>query len=128
MYDPLEVERIKRDIRRKHRAYEAHRNRSRRRLILFEFTFDEWCFWWKRHLGPNWINKRGHYGHQYVMARYFDDGPYAAHNVKCITASENCAEIRANTKKRYSRLREFRVKHGLDPDKLLTRNQVQGCG
>lgn len=104
------------DIRKKLRAYEGQRNRARRRYILFEFEFDEWCAWWQRHLGDDWMKKRGHYAHQYVMARYFDDGPYATHNVKCITASENCAEIRSNIKKRYSRLREFNIKYGLDPD------------
>lgn len=106
-------------IRRK-RAFESHRNRARRRWIAFEFEFEEWCAWWKQHLGPDWMKKRGSYAHQYVMARYFDDGPYAAHNVKCITASDNSREIRANMKKRYSRLRKFRIKHGMSPDAPLT--------
>lgn len=110
--------------RKKYRAYEGQRNRARRRLILWEFEYDEWCAWWEKYLGPNWMKKRGHFAHQYVMARYFDDGPYAVHNVKCITASENCAEIRSNAKKRYSRLRLFRLKYGLDPDKPVTCRQL----
>lgn len=109
----------RRDLLKKYRAFEGQRNRARRRLILFEFEFEEWCAWWKQHLGNNWMKKRGRCGHQYVMARYFDDGPYAPHNVKCITASENCSEIRSNVKKRYSFLRQYRIKHGLDPDDLL---------
>lgn len=99
--------------RKKVAAFRSHRDRARRGLIEFDFEFEEWCMWWKHHLGNNWMEKRGRRADQYVMARYYDDGPYAAHNVKCITASANCREIRSNTKKRFNRLLNFRFKHGL---------------
>lgn len=93
-------------------AYINHYRRSVKRGIEFQFSFDDWVAWWEEHLGPDWLWMRGSYGNQYVMARYYDDGPYAAHNVKCITASKNCAEIAKNIKikgkmrKRYARLPE----------------------
>ena len=73
-------------------AFTAQRHRAERRGILFEFTYDEWLAWWWKHLGEDWIWKRGPYKNQYCMARYYDDGPYAPHNVKCITNLENAVE------------------------------------
>jgi hypothetical protein len=62
---------------------------ARERGIAFKFTKDEWVSWWKKHLGPDWITKRGCRLGQYVMARIADKGDYEPNNVRCITSSEN---------------------------------------
>lgn len=77
-------------------AYTTQRHCARRRGIAFEFTYEEWLKWWEKHLGEDWIWKRGPHKNQYCMARYYDDGPYAPHNVKCITNLENIVEAHRN--------------------------------
>lgn len=62
------------------------------RGIAFHFTYEGWVAWWKHHLGPHWLKQRGCKQGQYCMARYGDEGPYAAWNVKCILHSENSRE------------------------------------
>lgn len=94
---------------RKKTAFLGHRRRAHKRLLVFEFEYDEWKQWWEKHLGPNWLELRGTRKNQYVMARYYDAGPYAAHNVKCILASDNSREIHSNKDKRYSRLRKWQM-------------------
>lgn len=74
-------------------AYREHRWITHQRGLEFQFTFEEWVAWWEKHLGPDWHSKRGRRSDQYVMGRWYDDGPYAAHNVKCITAAENHREL-----------------------------------
>lgn len=75
------------------KAFKAHRNNAQnQRKIDFEFTYDEWCQWWEKHLGPEWFSKRGRGPGKYCMARLGDVGPYAQHNVKCITHAENSKE------------------------------------
>jgi len=73
-------------------AYGQQKRNAKMRGIEFDFTYQEWCDWWLLQLGTNWPKRRGCKKDQYVMARYYDDGPYAAHNVKCITASQNIIE------------------------------------
>src|ERR1700743_3822258 len=75
-----------------HLAFSDHKHNARVRGIAFDFTLDEWVAWWEGQLGPDWSKMRGCKKHQYVMARYYDDGPYAAHNVKCLTVTENHLE------------------------------------
>jgi hypothetical protein len=75
--------------RRARRRFAAQKTAAWKRGIAFEFTFPEWVAWWEKHLGDDWLQLRG----LYVMARWYDDGPYAAHNVKCILARENSAEV-----------------------------------
>lgn len=65
---------------------------AKRRGISFEFTIDEWVAWWEEQLGSNWLKKRGRTLGKYVMARWYDDGPYAPHNVKCIKTESNTNE------------------------------------
>ena len=77
-------------------AYNDHRRHAKVRRIDFAFTHDEWVAWWQKHLGNDWFKKRGLHHGQYVMARWYDDGPYAPHNVKCILAAQNSAEKRTN--------------------------------
>lgn len=73
------------------RLFYGHKYGAKRRGIRFDFSYDEWVGWWKHNLGPDWRNKRGT-GNKYVMARYGDKGPYAPHNVKCITHAANSRE------------------------------------
>ena len=65
---------------------------ARKRGIEMHFTFEEWCAWWENQLGPDWFKLRGRRKGQYCMARYKDNGPYAAHNVRCKTVEYNHAE------------------------------------
>lgn len=73
--------------------YNKHKwTATKQRGIDFDFTFEEWCAWWEKHLGPNWAVMRGCKKGQYVMSRRGDKGPYAAHNVRCILAEHNHLE------------------------------------
>lgn len=72
----------------------SHRERAERHNIEFIFTKPQWVAWWIKQLGPDWGTKRGPKPHQYCMARFNDQGPYAVWNVKCITNAENRAEQR----------------------------------
>lgn len=76
--------------------YGTHKESSRRRGIKFQFTYEEWVAWWVKNLGPRWMKLRGHRSGQYVMARNGDSGPYAPHNVKCITANQNHSDTAKN--------------------------------
>lgn len=80
------------------KAFILHRNGAARRGIAFHFTYEEWCAWWKYHLGPDWFKLRGKRMGQYCMARRGDKGPYARYNVKCLTHSENSRTQPANGK------------------------------
>jgi hypothetical protein len=91
------------------KAFYLQRDRARSRGIEFNFTYEEWCRWWRANLGPDWFSLRGCGKDKYVMARNGDKGPYAAWNVKCITLSENSRE---QSKQRYS------------PTTKLTKEQV----
>src|SRR6516164_1509550 len=88
--------------RHKHPSYRIYRAwymqyyTAQLRGIKFDFTFEEWCQWWERHLGPNWFNLRGRNKGQYQMARFGDTGPYAEWNVECITVTKNCSDRRLN--------------------------------
>lgn len=73
-------------------AYNNQKHNAKKRKIDFQFTYYEWVAWWKQALGPEWHVLRGCRKDQYVMARWYDDGPYVAHNVKCILASKNHLE------------------------------------
>lgn len=105
--------------RHKRGAFYAQRGHSKRRGIPFEFSFLEWCLWWREHLGPDWFNKRGRLRGQYVMARKRDKGPYTWDNCECILHEQNCSD---------------RVKHGThkgrggagskNANSKLTENQV----
>lgn len=66
------------------------------RQIDFDFSFEEWIVWWENELGSTWQKLRGRNKGQYVMARYYDNGPYAPWNVKCITQEENASERKVN--------------------------------
>lgn len=82
--------------RKARRAYYQHVRGAEKRGIAFEFSLDEYIQWWESHLGEDWIWMRGRHPNQYCMARYYDSGPYAAHNVKCITNRANLAERKHN--------------------------------
>jgi hypothetical protein len=74
------------------KAYVGHRDGAYIRRIPFEFTFIEWVEWWEKHLGPDWLTKRGCGGGKYVMARIADKGPYSPGNVRCILHEDNARE------------------------------------
>jgi hypothetical protein len=77
-------------------SYMRQKRGAKSRGISFKFTFEEWISWWKKNLGSNWFKLRGHNGHQYVMARKKDKGPYDKYNVECITASQNMTDSNHN--------------------------------
>lgn len=73
-------------------AYQQHRHGAKRRGIDFNFTYVEWCRWWRAHLGPNWMKRRGKRKGLYVMSRFRDVGPYTASNVRCVECGYNISE------------------------------------
>jgi hypothetical protein len=68
------------------KAFKAQRNNSSRRDIPFLFSLEEWWAWWQ--VDNRWAN-RGRKGHQYVMCRREDIGPYSPGNVYCGTGLQN---------------------------------------
>ena len=82
-------------IRPKH-AYDVQKGHAKERGIKFQFSFQEWVKWWERHLGPDWLSKRGRRRGYYVMARNGDKGPYEISNVRCILYEDNCHEQALN--------------------------------
>lgn len=86
------------DVRRArmNRLFHRQKRQAAKRGIGFDFSFEQWVRWWENHLGPNWLEKRGRFKGQYVMARAGDKGDYHPNNVKCITCSENQSEQIAN--------------------------------
>ena len=82
------------DLRNK--AYHCQKYDAKRRGIEFLLTFEEWVSWWEMELGPDWMKLRGSKLGRFVMARKGDKGPYKVGNIKCVSASENHAEMREN--------------------------------
>src|SRR6267154_316698 len=39
--------------------FRGHRGGAKRRGIDFDFSYIEWIRWWRQHLGPDWLSKRG---------------------------------------------------------------------
>ena len=82
-----------------HQRYFDIQRMAKRRGIDFDFTFEEWCWWWEKHLGHNWLKQRmcnAANPNGFVMARIGDKGPYKWDNVKCITNKMNSHEIHSN--------------------------------
>jgi hypothetical protein len=71
------------------RKYSNHSCGAKRRGIPFEISFPEWMNVW---ISSGHWNERGRKGHQYVMARYGDTGPYTVDNVTIITFKQNASE------------------------------------
>lgn len=69
------------------RRYGMHRSNARERGVAWELSFDQWWSLW----APYW-DKRGPKRGQFVMSRFMDTGPYAAHNVRIVPAEDNIAE------------------------------------
>ena len=67
-------------------AYSEHRNNAKQVGVPFLLTFMEWLEIWET---SGHITERGNRGHQYVMSRYKDKGPYAVGNVEIITQTQN---------------------------------------
>lgn len=74
----------------------GQRAHAKERGIRFLFTFEEWCWWWEFHLGPNWLQFRGGCRGKYVMARKMDKGNYEWDNVECLLHEDNCRAQAAN--------------------------------
>lgn len=79
--------------------YNTQKRQSRRRDIPFCLTFDEWWKLWE----PHW-EKRGTCSDCYVMARFGDQGPYAAGNVEITTAAANHSAAHRGEKTHLARL------------------------
>ncbi len=107
-----------RAIHAKRITYNTQKSQAKSRGIEFLFSFEEWIEWW----GDDYV-KRGREGHELVMARNGDIGPYAPHNVKKITASENQAEKWGNIRKKEIKsatvYKQFQTTY-LDPDTPTT--------
>jgi len=98
------------------KAFREHRNNAKKRGIKFLFTYTEWVNWWEYHLGPDWLELRGHKRGQYCMARLGDKGPYRDGNVKCLFISDNLSERKLNGTS---------MRGGNHPMAVLTVKQVQ---
>jgi hypothetical protein len=77
---------------RERSAWRGQRSNAKDRGIGFHFGYDEWVAWWVKHLGPDWMRKRGCRKGQYVMARLRDKGDYVEGNVKCVLVEDNHGE------------------------------------
>jgi len=77
------------------KAFQAHRDNSRRRHIEFLFDAITWWEWWQT--DNRWAN-RGMGADKFVMSRKNDTGPYSPENVLCITHRENMAQISYKTR------------------------------
>lgn len=73
-------------------AYRNQRDRARMRGIEWAITFPEWWRIWQE--SGKWA-QRGKLGHNYVMARNGDAGPYAVGNVYICTSSQNISDWHA---------------------------------
>lgn len=91
-------------------AWLQHKHGAKTRGIGFEFTYEQWVAWWKKHLGPDWFAKRGVATDQYVMARFGDTGPYAVGNVRCTTGAQNRREGVLRQGRGYAKLTEEQVR------------------
>lgn len=87
-----------------------HKHGAKKRGIGFEFTYEQWVTWWKKHLGPEWFTLRGRNTDQYVMARFGDKGPYAIGNVRCATGEQNRKEGLMRQGRGYAKLTEEQVR------------------
>lgn len=77
--------------------YIQQRRNAISRGIEWSLTFPEWCHVWDE---SGHYHERGRAGHNYVMARRQDFGPYAAWNVYITTLRQNAADYQAELKKR----------------------------
>lgn len=78
-------------LKKMKRAYSRQKSNARRRKIAWKFSFQEWQLKWEE--SGKW-DERGRKGHQYVMCRYNDEGPYSYFNTKIDTSKNN--KIEAN--------------------------------
>lgn len=100
------------DLAKARQEFASQRSGAARRGIGWELTFDQWLDIWAE---SGHYAKRGPTG--YVMARKWDDGPYAIGNVEIQTAQEN-----HSTRSMLCRFREVnmpvRALRGTNPDPL----------
>lgn len=82
-------------------SFLSQRRSASRRRISWQFEFDEWLSVW---LESGHLSERGKLGHQYVMARFGDCGPYAKSNVRIITSAENLSEAHLTKRSNEKRL------------------------
>jgi len=76
----------------KHPLENQYRQQMRnawKRGIEWKLTFRQWLRIWTE---SGHLHERGKLKHQYVMARFGDEGAYEVGNVKIITHEENCRE------------------------------------
>lgn len=85
-----------RNFRTPRKLYTNARHCAAKRGIGFDFTYEDWVAWWERHLGKDWIDKRGRKIGQFCMARNGDMGIYRQDNVRCIEVSDNHKEKYSN--------------------------------
>jgi hypothetical protein len=89
----------------------AHRADAKRRGIAWELTLAEWWEIWDR---SGKYPQRGKETGQYCMARRWDFGPYAAHNVEIQTVSANHAT--RVQRRRFKRRASKKRSHWLEKD------------
>lgn len=65
-------------------AFQEARANAKRRMIVFQFTFEEWTDWW----GDD-FELRGRKGDDLCMGRFGDEGPYRIGNIYKCTQGEN---------------------------------------
>jgi hypothetical protein len=83
--------------------YHNHKARSKRRSIVFDFSYSEWIQWW----GDD-ISNRGRNAGELVMARVNDSGPYHPSNVYKTTVEQNVSD-RLNGPGEIKRLISYKI-------------------
>ena len=96
-------------LKKMKRAYSRQKANSRQRNIPWEYTFDEWVLKWEQ--SGKW-EQRGRLGHQYVMCRYNDVGPYSFTNTKIDTCLNNIIESNQIMLKNHVYKPKIKVKEG----------------
>lgn len=104
------------------KAFQAHRDNSRRRGIAFEFDVFAWWAWWQ--IDDRWSN-RGVGKGKFVMARKGDVGPYSPDNVVCITHGENIEQICPERRRRSMREAWSSGRH--KPNRLFEKGERHPC-
>lgn len=72
--------------------FQTQKCAAAKRGIQWDLTFEQWWDWWQA--SGHW-DERGKMGHNYVMARYGDRGPYTVSNIYCSTVADNISQAQS---------------------------------
>lgn len=94
-------------IRLLSRRYTMQKVDARRRKIAWQFTFKSWVRKW---IKSGLLANRGRKQHEFVMARYGDEGPYSPENTEIITQSQNGFD-KERTRRKQSKRRKLALQY-----------------